>query len=147
MATIRMDFVFFADFWAPAEGKDGPIAEYVGTLNTEAKTKLRNMVELAYRDGETDGARSCAPRRYGVGRERHGGARNLTQVDEVEHDRFCEGFRMPAATSVRHTPAAGVRKPPREETALGDVRRCRGHYGDLGAAVALCELRAVGRAH
>jgi hypothetical protein len=34
--------------------------------------------------------------------------------------RFREGFRMSAATAVPHTPAAGVRKPPREETALGE---------------------------
>ena len=60
MLTIRMDFASFADFWAPAEGKDGPVAEYVGTLDVEAKTKLRNMVELAYLDGEADGSRSYA---------------------------------------------------------------------------------------
>ena len=29
---------------------------------------------------------------------------------------------------------AGVRKPPREETALGDARQRSGHYGDLVAA-------------
>jgi SAM-dependent methyltransferase len=56
MLTIRMDFASFADFWAPAEGKDGPIAEYVSTLALEAKAKLRAMVELAYLDGESDGS-------------------------------------------------------------------------------------------
>ena len=60
MLTIRMDFASFADFWAPAEGKDGPIAEYVSTLDVELKTKLRAMVELAYLDGESDGERSYA---------------------------------------------------------------------------------------
>jgi SAM-dependent methyltransferase len=60
MRTIRMDFSSFADFWAPAEGKDGPVADYVGTLNADAKTKLRGGVELAYLDGEADGARSYA---------------------------------------------------------------------------------------
>ena len=60
MLTIRMDFASFADFWAPAEGKDGPVAEYVSTLDLEAKAKLRGMVELAYLDGEADGARSYA---------------------------------------------------------------------------------------
>lgn len=60
MLTIRMDFTSFADFWAPAEGRDGPVAEYVGTLDTESKRKLRDAVELAYLDGETDGARSHA---------------------------------------------------------------------------------------
>jgi len=58
--TIRMDFTSFADFWAPAEGNDGPAAAYVSTLDREAKAKLRAMVELAYLNGETDGARSYA---------------------------------------------------------------------------------------
>ena len=60
MLTIRMDFASFADFWGPAEGKDGPIAEYVSTLDLEAKAKLRAMVELSYLDGESDGERSYA---------------------------------------------------------------------------------------
>ena len=60
MLTIRMDFVSFADFWAPNEGKDGPVADYVGTLTADAKARLRDAVELAYLDGEPDGARSYA---------------------------------------------------------------------------------------
>lgn len=60
MLTIRMDFVSFADFWAPAEGKDGPVAKYVGTLGTKASEKLRVMVKMAYLDGEGDGPRSYA---------------------------------------------------------------------------------------
>ena len=60
MRTIRMDFASFADFWAPAEGKEGPVAEYVSTLDGKARAKLRSMVELAYLDGEVDGARSYA---------------------------------------------------------------------------------------
>ncbi len=60
MLTIRMDFESFADFWAPAEGKDGPVADYVATLGMEAKAKLRDMVKLAYLDGEDDGVRSYA---------------------------------------------------------------------------------------
>src|SRR5271165_2047797 len=35
---------------------------------------------------------------------------------------LCEGFRMPAASDVPRAMAAGVRKPPREETAIW-VRR------------------------
>jgi len=58
--TIRMDFTSFADFWAPSEGRDGPVAEYVGTLDNEAKSKLREAVRLAYLDGEADGPRSYA---------------------------------------------------------------------------------------
>jgi SAM-dependent methyltransferase len=60
MLTIRMDFGSFSDFWTPNEGKDGPLANYVGTLNAETKTKLREMVKLAYLDGAPDGARSYA---------------------------------------------------------------------------------------
>ena len=55
-----MDFASFADFWAPAEGKDGPIADYVATLDIETKANLRDMVKLAYLDGAGDGARSYA---------------------------------------------------------------------------------------
>ncbi len=58
--TIRMDFSSFADFWGPSEGKDGPIAEYVGTLDESMKAKLRGAVRLAYLDGEDDGPRSYA---------------------------------------------------------------------------------------
>jgi len=36
---------------------------------------------------------------------------------EVRNVRSCEGFRMPAVTNVSTGRAAGVRKPPRDETA------------------------------
>jgi len=60
MLTIRMDFPGFADFWAPCEGGDGPIAEYVATLDIAAKARLRDAVGLAYLDGDPDGPRSYA---------------------------------------------------------------------------------------
>jgi SAM-dependent methyltransferase len=60
MRTIRMDFSSFADFWTPMEGKEGPVAEYVGSLSTDARARLRDMVRLAYLDGEGDGPRSYA---------------------------------------------------------------------------------------
>jgi SAM-dependent methyltransferase len=60
MITIRMDFAGFEDFWSPFEGKDGPFAEYVGSLSTGQRVKLRDAVRLAYIDGEPDGARSYA---------------------------------------------------------------------------------------
>ncbi len=60
MVTIRMDFSSFQDFWAPFEGKDGPMAEYVQTLTPEAKVVLNDKVRLAYVDGEPDGPRSFA---------------------------------------------------------------------------------------
>lgn len=57
---MRMDFTSFDDFWAPNEGKDGPMAAYVRTLNEASRVKLRDAVRLAYLDGEADGARSYA---------------------------------------------------------------------------------------
>jgi ubiquinone/menaquinone biosynthesis C-methylase UbiE len=60
MLTIRMEFASFADFWAPMAGKEGPVAAYVGTLGASARGRLREMVRLAYLDGEADGARSYA---------------------------------------------------------------------------------------
>jgi hypothetical protein len=58
--TIRMEFASFADFWAPVEGTEGPVAEYVGALRADTRARLRDMVELAYLDGEADGVRSYA---------------------------------------------------------------------------------------
>jgi hypothetical protein len=58
--TIRMEFSSFADFWTPIEGKEGPVAEYVHTLAADSRETLRDMVRLAYLDGEVDGARSYA---------------------------------------------------------------------------------------
>jgi ubiquinone/menaquinone biosynthesis C-methylase UbiE len=66
MLTIRMDFSSFDDFWAPAEGQDGPVAEYVATLDADAKAKLRKTVRLAYLDGEQGGARSYAATAWAV---------------------------------------------------------------------------------
>jgi SAM-dependent methyltransferase len=58
--TIRMDYASFVDFWAPAEGSEGPIAAFVGSLDSAAKAKLHDAVQLAYLDGEPDGPRSYA---------------------------------------------------------------------------------------
>jgi SAM-dependent methyltransferase len=60
MVTIRMDFAAFGDFWAPFEGKEGPVAEYVGSLRADARARLRDIVRLAYLDGDGDGPRSYA---------------------------------------------------------------------------------------
>lgn len=64
--TIRMEFASFEDYWAPCEGKDGPTAEYVGTLSAQMKAKLRDALRLAYLDGEADGARSYAATAWAV---------------------------------------------------------------------------------
>ena len=58
--AIRMEFASFDDYWAPYVGKDGPIAEYVATLDTPARERLREAVRAAYVDGEPDGPRSYA---------------------------------------------------------------------------------------
>jgi SAM-dependent methyltransferase len=60
MLMIRQDFESFDDFWAPYLGKQGPGADYVGSLAADARERLRNQVRLAYLDGESDGARSYA---------------------------------------------------------------------------------------
>src|SRR5882762_7284225 len=44
---------------------------------------------------------------------------------------FVKVFGCRPMTVVRHTPGAGVRKPPREETAVGWASRRRGRYGEL----------------
>lgn len=66
MLTIRMDFASFDDYWAPYEGKDGPGAQYMTTLNTVQKERLRDVVRAAYLDGERDGPRSYAATAWAV---------------------------------------------------------------------------------
>jgi SAM-dependent methyltransferase len=66
MLTIRMEFASFADYWAPYEGKDGPGAEYVATLDAGQKERLRDVVRAAYLDGEPDGRRSFAATAWAV---------------------------------------------------------------------------------
>jgi hypothetical protein len=48
----------------------------------------------------------------------------------------------PCAEDARHALAVGVRKPPREETAVGESKRCGLRYGDLSAAVGVLECRS-----
>lgn len=64
--TIRMDYPSFVDFWTSIDGKDGPYAEYLGTLSAEGKAKLLGMVEAAYLDGDPDGPRSYAATAWAV---------------------------------------------------------------------------------
>jgi SAM-dependent methyltransferase len=63
---IRMEFASFDDYWAPYDGRDGPGAEYVQTLDAAARARLRDAVRLAYLDGEADGARSYAALAWAV---------------------------------------------------------------------------------
>jgi ubiquinone/menaquinone biosynthesis C-methylase UbiE len=64
--TIRMDYVSFLDFWSSIDGRDGPIAAYLNSVNTETKITLRRLVEAAYLDGEPDGPRSYAATAWAV---------------------------------------------------------------------------------
>ena len=64
--TISMDFVEFADFWAPVEGRDGPYAQYYQSLPDGLKRKVREKVREAYLAGETDGPRSYPSHAWAV---------------------------------------------------------------------------------
>lgn len=64
--AIRMEFASFTDYWAPYEGRDGPGAEYVGTLSEADRARLRVAVAAAYLDGEADGPRSFAALAWAV---------------------------------------------------------------------------------
>jgi len=66
MLTIRMDFASFDDYRTPYEGKDGPGAQYMASLDTGQKERLRDVVRAAYLDGERDGPRSYAATAWGV---------------------------------------------------------------------------------
>ena len=66
MLTIRMEFADFDDYWGPYEGKDGPGAEFMATLDATARTRLRDGVRLAYLDGDPDGPRSYAASAWAV---------------------------------------------------------------------------------
>jgi len=66
MLTIRMEFASFEDHCAPYEGKDGPIADYLATLDATQKQRLREVVRAAYLDGEADGPRSYAATAWAV---------------------------------------------------------------------------------
>ena len=66
MLSIRMDFASFADFWAPAEGKDGPLADYIGSLAPAMKADVKAAIERAYLDGDPDGPRSYVATAWAV---------------------------------------------------------------------------------
>ena len=66
MITIRMDFESFADYWAPYESKDGPVAALMGELSADERTLIQQKVRLAYLDGEVDGPRSYAATAWAV---------------------------------------------------------------------------------
>ena len=64
--TIRMEFKDFADYWAPATGKDGPLAAYVNSLTTDTREQFKAALAAAYCSGEADGPRSFAASAWAV---------------------------------------------------------------------------------
>ena len=60
MLASRMNFSSFADFWSPNLGKQGPIADYVVSLNPAELDRLVYHLREAYLGGEEDGPRSFA---------------------------------------------------------------------------------------
>lgn len=64
--SIRMEFADFEDYWRPYLGKDGPGAEYVGSLAPEDRSRIESAVRSAYLDGEPDGPRSYAALAWAV---------------------------------------------------------------------------------
>lgn len=64
--TIRMEFTSFDDFWMPHQGSDGPIADYLRTLEPDLKLRVREAVRSGYLDGDADGARSYAATAWAV---------------------------------------------------------------------------------
>lgn len=55
---IRTEFASFDDYWAPFDGKDGPIPAYLSKRPADLKAKIKDAVRLAYLDGDEDGPRS-----------------------------------------------------------------------------------------
>lgn len=64
--SIRMEFADFQDYWSPYLGRDGPGAEYVGSLTPDERARLEAAVRDAYLDGEPDGPRSYAALAWAV---------------------------------------------------------------------------------
>lgn len=63
---IRMEFTSFEDYWAPYEGREGPVAQYIAGLATAEQSRLKEAVRAAYLDGEPDGPRSYAALAWAV---------------------------------------------------------------------------------
>lgn len=58
--TFRTVFASFDDYWAPLEGKDGPIPAYLRSVPSDIRGQIKEAVRRAYLDGEDDGPRSYA---------------------------------------------------------------------------------------
>ena len=56
--TIRMEFADFDDYWAPMDGKDGPLPNYLRTTEPDLRAQIKDAVRRAFLDGDADGPRS-----------------------------------------------------------------------------------------
>jgi SAM-dependent methyltransferase len=56
--TIRTEFASFDDYWAPLNGRDGPIPTYLRSITAALRERIKEAVRRAYLDGEHDGPRS-----------------------------------------------------------------------------------------
>lgn len=57
---IRMDYQSFDDFWAPIAAGEGPLGQYVATLDETERMRIGAAVRDAYQAGRPDGPRSFA---------------------------------------------------------------------------------------
>jgi len=57
---IRMDYQSFDDFWAPIAAGEGPLGQYVATLDDTERARIDAAVRDAYQAGRPDGPRSFA---------------------------------------------------------------------------------------
>ena len=57
---IRMDYQSFDDYWAPIAAGEGPLGNYVATLDTAERVRIDAAVRDAYEAGRPDGPRSFA---------------------------------------------------------------------------------------
>jgi SAM-dependent methyltransferase len=64
--TIRMEFASFDDYWLPYLGKQGPIGDYIETLQADQRARLQDCLRRAYLDGAPDGPRSFAASAWAV---------------------------------------------------------------------------------
>ncbi|MGH7060090.1 MAG: class I SAM-dependent methyltransferase [Stellaceae bacterium] len=58
--TIRQEYRDFADYWQPIEQAQGPVGDYVKSLEPERLAALAEAVRRAYLAGGADGPRSMA---------------------------------------------------------------------------------------
>jgi SAM-dependent methyltransferase len=64
--TMRMVYADFADYWDPIAHAQGPVGDYVKTLDPASLALLAGAVERAYLAGRSDGPRSMTATAFAV---------------------------------------------------------------------------------